>query len=172
MRATSTREIIEKLKEYEEKKGVGIVVGITTFLDEWYRLAYQIGIAKDSFSATHGESWKYENLSLIDIRSIDDEIISKNLDLPFSLNSKKIYIIERGKPEYSPDPEILNDGKKALYIVKGEYNENMKKLGTSQGKLDKFDCYWNFENDKYCGNAVIYTSNEERWEWRITEHNI
>lgn len=43
----------------------------------------------------------------------------------------KIYIVERDNPNYTPEPEVFTDGRKALATVKGEYEDQMKDLGTS-----------------------------------------
>ena len=90
---------------------------------------------------------------------------------------RKIYIIERDNPSYKPEPEVFTDGKIALDKVKKEYEDQMEELGTSQEKADagygSCGCYWNFEDGEYCGDALIDQDSDcDRWEWRITEHEI
>lgn len=89
----------------------------------------------------------------------------------------KIYIVERDNPSYRPEPEVFLDGKKAINIVKEEYIKQMEELGTSQEKADSgygsCGCYWNFTEDNFCGDALIDRDYDgDRWEWRITEHEI
>lgn len=89
----------------------------------------------------------------------------------------KIYIVERDNPSYKSEPEVLTDGKKAFEKVETEYNAQMKEFGTSQEKADagygSCGCYWNFEEGKYCGDALIEQDYDgDRWEWRITEHEV
>jgi len=89
----------------------------------------------------------------------------------------KVYILERYNPSYKPEPEVFTDGNKALETVRGEYYDQMNKLGTSQEKSDagygSCGCYWNFDGNSYIGDCLIdcdYDGN--RWEWRITECKI
>ena len=89
----------------------------------------------------------------------------------------KIYIIERDNPSYKPEPEVFTDGKQAFETVKREYTDQMEELETSQEKSDagygSCGCYWNFEDGEYCGDALIDQDIDgDRWEWRITEHEI
>ncbi len=89
----------------------------------------------------------------------------------------KIYIVERDNPEYRPEPEIFPDGNKAISTVKEEYIRQMYHLGTSQEKSDagygSCGCYWNFIEGGFCGDALIdRDSDGDRWEWRITEHEL
>lgn len=89
----------------------------------------------------------------------------------------KIYIVERDNPSYKPGPEVFTDGNKALRKVKEEYNLQMEELGTNQEKADagygSCGCYWNFDNGSYCGDCLIDSDSDgDRWEWRITEHNV
>lgn len=53
----------------------------------------------------------------------------------------------------------------------------MEELGTSQEKSNagygSCGCYWNFEDGKSCGDALIDRDCDgDRWEWRITEHEV
>jgi len=89
----------------------------------------------------------------------------------------KIYIIERDNPQYRPEPEVFLDGNRAVSMVKEEYNNQMKELETSQEKADAgyggYGCYWNFEETDFCGDALIDSDCDgDRWEWRITEHEL
>ncbi len=89
----------------------------------------------------------------------------------------KIYIVERDNPSYKSEPEVFTDGNKALEAVKIEYNDKMKEFGTSQEESDagygNCCCYWNFDGDSCIGDCMIDCDCAvDRWEWRITEHNI
>ena len=89
----------------------------------------------------------------------------------------KIYIVERDNPNYTPEPEVFTDGRKALATVKGEYEDQMKDLGTSQEKSDagfgNCGCYWFFCDSDYCCDCLIDRDcGGDRWRWRITEHEI
>lgn len=89
----------------------------------------------------------------------------------------KIYIVERDNPKYRPEPEVFLNGNKAASIVKEEYINQMKELGASQEKADagygSCECYWNFGDGDFCGDALIDRDCDgDRWEWRITEHEI
>ena len=89
----------------------------------------------------------------------------------------KVYVIERDNPKYKPEPEVFLDGNKAVSIVKEEYINQMKELGTSQEKADagysSCGCYWNFTDGDFCGDALIDCDCDgDRWEWRITEHEV
>lgn len=89
----------------------------------------------------------------------------------------KIYIVERDNPKYKPVPEVFLDGNKAVSTVKEEYVKQMEELETSQGKSDAgygpCGCYWNFAENDFCGDALIdMDCDGDRWEWRITEHEL
>ena len=89
----------------------------------------------------------------------------------------KIYIVERDNPSYKLEPEVFTDGNKALETVRTEYCNQMKELGTTQEKSNagygSCGCYWNFDNDSYIGDCLIDRDIDgDRWEWRITEHEI
>lgn len=89
----------------------------------------------------------------------------------------KIYIIERDNPEQKPEPEICLDGNLAKETVRKEYLAEMKDHSTSQEKADAgygaYGCYWNFEPEDHCGDALISSDYDaDRWEWRITCHEI
>lgn len=89
----------------------------------------------------------------------------------------KIYIIERDNPSYKPEPEVFTDGKKALDTVKREYKDQMEELGTNQETVDNgfgnYGCYWNFDDSGFTGDCLIDSDYcGDRWEWRITEHEI
>lgn len=89
----------------------------------------------------------------------------------------KIYIVERDNPKEWIEPEVFADGKKALDIVRKEYETQMSELGTSQEKADKgfgnYGCYWQFEEDSCVGSACIDSDCDcDQWKWRITEHEI
>lgn len=89
----------------------------------------------------------------------------------------KIYIVERDNPKYKPEPEVFLDGNKAVSTVREEYIKQMEALGTSQEKANAGNgpcgCYWNFEEGDCCGDALIdQDCDGDRWEWRITEHEV
>ncbi len=89
----------------------------------------------------------------------------------------KIYIVERDNPSYRPEPEVFTDENKALKTVRIEYNDQMKELGTSQEESDagygNCGCYWNFDDNSCIGDCLIDRDCDgDRWEWRITEHEI
>lgn len=71
---------------------------------------------------------------------------------------------------------MLN-GNKAVSMVKEEYINQIKELRTSQKKADAgYDscgCYWNFTDGDFSSDALIDCNYDgDRWEWRITEHEI
>lgn len=89
----------------------------------------------------------------------------------------KLYIVERDNPKHKPEPEIFFDGNKAVKTIKEEYIMQLENLGTSQEKADagygSCGCYWNFEEGECCGDALIdLDCDGDRWEWRITEHEV
>lgn len=87
----------------------------------------------------------------------------------------KIYIIERDNPKYKPNPEVFFDGNKAVNTVKEEYIKQMDEPETSREKQMLYSScgyYWNFEEGECCGDALIDQDNGERWEWKITEHEV
>ena len=53
-----------------------------------------------------------------------------------------------------------------------DFKTNQEKANAGYGPCG---CYWNFnfEKGEICGDALIDCDyNGDRWEWRITEHNI
>ena len=89
----------------------------------------------------------------------------------------KIYIVERNNPVEWEEPQIYLEGKKAVEDVKNEYNAQMEELGTTQEKADKgfgsCGCYYMVDEDRYYGSCLIDRDIDgDRWEWRITEHEI
>lgn len=84
-----------------------------------------------------------------------------------------VYVIERDNPDTRPEPEVTFNGAGALQVVREEYEECMRALGTSQEEADagngNYGCY--FEFDGYEGTALIEEDNgTDRWEWRVTTH--
>ena len=88
-----------------------------------------------------------------------------------------VYVIERDNPQTRPEPEVLTDGKKALEMVRAEFEAQMRELGTSLDNsdigADCYGCYWEFAEEQYIGTALIDSDYDgDRWEWRITSHEF
>ena len=66
MKCASTRELIEKLKDYEESHGIGAIIGISQICFPDRSIEYKLTIENNS----NRNSDKYEE---IDISSIDDK---------------------------------------------------------------------------------------------------
>lgn len=78
MKVASTREIIEKLQEYEKQNGVGAVVGISTIMNGDRTVEYKLRIANDSdCNRVFKKNGKYKETE-IEISSIDDIILFEN----------------------------------------------------------------------------------------------
>lgn len=72
MKVASTREMIEKLQEYEKENGVGAVIGISTIMNGDRTVEYTLRIANDSdYSRVFKKDGKYKEIE-IEISSIDD----------------------------------------------------------------------------------------------------
>lgn len=72
MKVASTREMIEKLQEYEKENGVGAVVGISTIMNGDRTIEYILRIANDSdYNRVFKKDGKYKETE-IEISSIDD----------------------------------------------------------------------------------------------------
>lgn len=89
----------------------------------------------------------------------------------------KIYIIERSNPYNYPEPEVLLNGANALQTVKQEYEDQLKELGMTQEMIKHgngtYGCYWTFEDKSFTGDASIESDYDaDRWQWRITEHEV
>lgn len=78
MKVASTREIIEKLQEYEKENGVGAVVGISTIMNGDRKVEYKLRIANDSdYNRVFKKDGKYKETE-IEISSIDDILLFEN----------------------------------------------------------------------------------------------
>lgn len=78
MKVASTREIIEKLQEYEKENGVGAVVGISTIMNSDRTVEYKLRIANDSdYNRVFKKDGKYKETE-IEISSIDDILLFEN----------------------------------------------------------------------------------------------
>lgn len=72
MKVASTREIIEKLQEYEKENGVGAVIGISTIMNGDRTVEYILRIANDSdYNRVFKKDGKYKETE-IEISSIED----------------------------------------------------------------------------------------------------
>lgn len=72
MKVASTREMIEKLQEYEKENGVGAVVGISTIMNGDRTVEYTLRIANDSdYNRVFKKDGKYKETE-IEISSIED----------------------------------------------------------------------------------------------------
>lgn len=72
MKVASTREIIEKLQDYEKENGVGAVVGISTIMNGDRTVEYTLRIANDSdYNRVFKKDGKYKETE-IEISSIED----------------------------------------------------------------------------------------------------
>lgn len=72
MKVASTREIIEKLQEYEKQNWVGAVVGISTIMNGDRTVEYTLRIANDSdYNRVFKKDGKYKETE-IEISSIED----------------------------------------------------------------------------------------------------
>lgn len=78
MKVASTREIIEKLQEYENENGVGAVLGIATVGNGDRTVEYKLRIANDSdYNRVFKKDGKYRETE-IEISSIDDLTLFKD----------------------------------------------------------------------------------------------
>lgn len=72
IRVASTREIIEKLQEYEKENGVGAVLGIATVGNGDRTVEYKLRIANDSdYNRVKKKDGKYKETE-IEVSSIVD----------------------------------------------------------------------------------------------------
>ncbi len=72
IKVASTREIIEKLQEYEKQNGVGAVLGIATVGNGDRTVEYRLRIANDSdYNRVFKNDGKYKETE-IEISSIED----------------------------------------------------------------------------------------------------
>ena len=88
-----------------------------------------------------------------------------------------VYVVERNNPENTPEPEVFLDGKQAFQIMKDEYAEMMKLLGTTQEEADagsgNYGCYFISDEEQCVGSALIERDYDvDRWEWRVTTHEV
>ena len=87
-----------------------------------------------------------------------------------------IYIIERDNPKNKPEPQIFIHGYDAEFKVEAEYKEILEELGIDLDDAkhdmdDLYHCYWGIEN--HVGTVLIAADwDVDRWEWRITAHEI
>lgn len=78
MKVASTREIIEKLQEYEKENGVGAVIGISTIANGDRTVEYKLMIANDSdYNRVFKKNGKYKETE-IEISSINDTLLFEN----------------------------------------------------------------------------------------------
>lgn len=78
IKVASTREIIEKLQEYENENGVGAVLGIATIGNGDRTVEYKLRIANDSdYNRVFKKNGKYKETE-IEISSIDDLTLFKD----------------------------------------------------------------------------------------------
>ena len=89
-----------------------------------------------------------------------------------------VYVIERNNPQTWEEPQIVLNGKDALNIVREEYENKINELSEiyrSEKSMEifEFGCYWFFDENSFTGTATIEADYlTDKWEWRITEHNI
>lgn len=78
IKVASTREIIEKLQEYEKENGVGAVISIATVGNGDRTVEYKLKIANDSdYNRVFKNDGKYKETE-IEISSIEDLTLFKN----------------------------------------------------------------------------------------------
>lgn len=78
MEVVSTREIIEKLQEYERENGVGAVLGIGKIRNGDGTIEYKIRVANDSdYNRVFKKDGKYKETE-IEISSIEDTLLFEN----------------------------------------------------------------------------------------------
>lgn len=91
-------------------------------------------------------------------------------------NQITVYVIERDNPECRPEPEVVLDGQKALEAVQTEFEEQCKEFGINFGgeaDAPHIETGWNFLPEGCTGDAYVDdVPGGDRWEWRITEHQI
>lgn len=76
----STREIIEKLQEYERLNGIGAIVNIATYLNGNEGSQYRFEIANDSdYNRVFHNNDNHYKVTNIEISSIDDLELFKNI---------------------------------------------------------------------------------------------
>ena len=78
IKVASTREIIEKLQEYEKENGVGAVLGIATVIPGDRTVEYKIRVANDSdYNRVFSKDGKYKETE-IEISSVEDLTLFEN----------------------------------------------------------------------------------------------
>lgn len=87
----------------------------------------------------------------------------------------KIYIVESDNPTCWEEPVIYINPDKAVQKVKEEYNSIKEYMGI-EDENDAYGaawCDWSIDEEIGLGTALIdRDSDGDRWQWRITEHEI
>lgn len=89
-----------------------------------------------------------------------------------------IYIIERDNPKTRPEPEVLLNGSEAVTKVRTEYEETITgdlelNLEEAEEGNEDYGCYWQIDEESCEGTVLIDADwDGDRWEWRITKHEI
>lgn len=79
-KVASTREIIEKLQEYERLNGIGAIIGISTYMHGDRKFQYKFEIANDSdYNRVFHNNDNHYKVTNIEISSIGDLEIFKNI---------------------------------------------------------------------------------------------
>lgn len=87
----------------------------------------------------------------------------------------KIYILERNNPTCWEEPEVFINPDKAIEKVREEYESVKEDVGITCKEDEDYIAWCEFEFDKETGvgTALIdRDSDGDRWQWRITEHEI
>lgn len=108
LKVASTREIIEKLQKYEDRNGIGAIVGLSTFCGRDRTSEYEFTIANDS----------------------EDNRVSDNEDKHYKRTTIKISsiydaVLFSQKSEYTFNCEFIDDDEKILSVL--VYENNGKK---------------------------------------------
>lgn len=78
MKIASTREIIDKLTEYEKEHGIGAVIGVMTIAPGDRAVQYIFEVAGNSYAKTDGDAWREANIEKIEISALNDEELFKD----------------------------------------------------------------------------------------------
>lgn len=87
-----------------------------------------------------------------------------------------IYIVERINPECFEEPQVFLNGREAVMTIRKEYEEEKEFLEIDSVSLeDEYDYEWDYDIDEnnFCGGCYIEeVDGDDRWQWRLTSHNI
>lgn len=107
-KVASTKEIIEKLQEYEEKHGIGAVIGISTVCNGDRTIEYIFEIANDSdYNRVFNNKDDHYKEIHIEISSVDDNIFFNSIN---------------NESKYTFNCEFMDDNEYFLLVLVYENN--------------------------------------------------